>query len=174
MTNITYYSNKKDFKPREELLIQIFAIYEECKVKSLCTSHYYLWLSCSTSALLVSLLLITSPRQFRSRTLLSNRMALWLPHYLSTLLPLLKTIFRLFVVGNNTSSSDSGCLFSRDLIHPGQCGCVWAQLHFCGLEHIEFTMKLHLKIGKCLNTRAFMSYGIYAPWACVDQHENSS
>lgn len=117
MKKITYYGNTKDFK-NQELLIKIFPICEKkCKVNSLCTNTLLLIiLSCSTTALLlVSLFLITSPRQFRSIILLSNSMALWLPYCWGTLLPLLKTIFRLFIIGNNTSSSDSGCLFSRVL-----------------------------------------------------------
>lgn len=98
-------------------MIQIFPIHEKkYKVNSLCANTLLLMtLSCSTAALLVSQVLITSPRKFRSATLVNNHMALCLSRCLGTLLPLLKTRFRLFVVGNNTSSSDSGCLFSSVL-----------------------------------------------------------
>lgn len=55
MKKITYYGNTNDFK-KQELLIQIFPIYEKkCKVNSVCTNTLLLMtLSCSTTVLLVS------------------------------------------------------------------------------------------------------------------------
>jgi len=64
------------------------------------------------------------------------------------------------VVGSDTSSSDSGCLFSSVLNSARPAWMCMSPVALCVLEHVQFTMKFHLKIGKSLNARAFLPYGL--------------